>query len=982
MALNTEQANLILTINGTQAGTTLKDLRNKSKDLQRALDETSDPKEFARLTNELRAVNTQLADARAATRGVSSAMAQARTEGGLFSKVMSGAASVFLGGGILGIVQSIGSGILNLGKTAIQASADMESLKATVEVFLGSGKAATQFLKDIQKFAAQTPFEFPELAKAGKSLLAFGYSGDEAMKLLKRLGDVSAAAQVPIGELSAIIGKAKLGQKIQGEELNQLADRGINIFPELAKVLGTTEDQIKKLGSDGKIAYADLEKAITLATDKGGQFYGLMDKQSKTFSGLMSTLKDNFGQFVQSIFTGSTEALKPAIAAVSDFFGQLTDLIREGKQPVGEYAEVIQFAATILRGLGSVFGIVWEAGKILLGFFLEQIKVTAYLGNRLGELVNWFVNLAAEAKKIPLIAFFFKPVLDAVGLLSDLLGNASATFAGFRAAAQQAVTNVQNYFRALVYDAEILGEKIAGALVFDKALKAGAQARIAELEKQKGALFQAGKSVEQAYSDGRNAAIAIQTKVEADGEAKKKAAAKKGGPDPKEAEKAAKDHLKKLKEYYDIQLKEAELYWDKEALLNENAFLNKTRNESDYVEQESIIAVNKYDLLLKIQREYLTKLKAGTIDYLETEKKILELEKKKLEADAKIAPRRATVTEALPTFKPVRVEEDPTKAVLRGIQTAAEAEKNGLQQRFAQILFGEQELAIARLEIQSRAYDAQLEALTKAGQKETDEYKRISEAKKDTDKDVFENKKKLKEYEEALEQAKIGIAQSAIQAGIELLSIDEAARKKHAAAIKAFEIGAVWVSFFAETQGIWKNAHTTLPPGIATGVAVAQTAIAAVRAGIATAKIAKQQFGLGGIAKLGVFGGRPHSSGGTKGVFEDGTAVEVERDEAFVVLNRKSTGLLQRLSALNVAGGGVPFFANGGVLSLNTTPSVPTSMGGATVVNVDMVPVVTQLEVLTRTVANQQTQMRAILVRSELEAAVEQDAKDKAAASW
>jgi hypothetical protein len=83
-----------------------------------------------------------------------------------------------------------------------------------------------------------------------------------------------------------------------------------------------------------------------------------------------------------------------------------------------------------------------------------------------------------------------------------------------------------------------------------------------------------------------------------------------------------------------------------------------------------------------------------------------------------------------------------------------------------------------------------------------------------------------------------------------------------------------------------------------------------------------------------------------------------------------------------VAGGGVPFFANGGVLSLNTTPSVPTSMGATSVVNVDLMPVVSQLEVLTRTVANQQTQMRAILVRSELEAAVEQDAKDKAAASW
>ncbi|MEG7685978.1 tape measure protein, partial [Listeria monocytogenes] len=79
-----------------------------------------------------------------------------------------------------------------------------------------------------------------------------------------------------------IVGKAKLGQKIQGEELNQLADRGINLFPELAKVLKTNEENIKKLGSEGKIAYSDLEKAIELATEKGGKFNGLMEKQSQT----------------------------------------------------------------------------------------------------------------------------------------------------------------------------------------------------------------------------------------------------------------------------------------------------------------------------------------------------------------------------------------------------------------------------------------------------------------------------------------------------------------------------------------------------------------------------------------------------------------------------------------------------------------------------------------------------------------------------
>jgi len=69
------------------------------------------------------------------------------------------------------------------------------------------------------------------------------------------------------------------------------------------------------------------------------------------------------------------------------------------------------------------------------------------------------------------------------------------------------------------------------------------------------------------------------------------------------------------------------------------------------------------------------------------------------------------------------------------------------------------------------------------------------------------------------------------------------------------------------------------------------------------------------FAKGGVFGGKSHSSGGTKGTFDDGTQIEVEKDEAFFVLNKRSTGMISRLSAINQAGGGVPLMEKGGALT-------------------------------------------------------------------
>jgi hypothetical protein len=66
------------------------------------------------------------------------------------------------------------------------------------------------------------------------------------------------------------------------------------------------------------------------------------------------------------------------------------------------------------------------------------------------------------------------------------------------------------------------------------------------------------------------------------------------------------------------------------------------------------------------------------------------------------------------------------------------------------------------------------------------------------------------------------------------------------------------------------------------------------------------------FAKGGVFGGKSHSNGGTKGTFEDGTQIEVERDEAFFVLNRNATKQIGLLDRINRSTGGVPLMQNGG----------------------------------------------------------------------
>ena len=101
----------------------------------------------------------------------------------------------------------------------------------------------------------------------------------------------------------------------------------------------------------------------------------------------------------------------------------------------------------------------------------------------------------------------------------------------------------------------------------------------------------------------------------------------------------------------------------------------------------------------------------------------------------------------------------------------------------------------------------------------------------------------------------------------------------------------------------------TIPPPAGVILAGVTAALGAVEiAAIASAPTPK--FEKGG----GLFGGKPHSQGGTKGYFDDGTNIEVEKDEMFFILNKNAKDQISMLSHLNTSTGGVPLMENGGVM--------------------------------------------------------------------
>lgn len=258
-----------------------------------------------------------------------------------------------------------GVGFTMLLKNAAQASIAYEKLHISMSVMLGSASKATETLEKFSKFATATPFTDDQVNQAGKALVAFGVSTDEVIEKMTRIGDISAGVGKDFNELALIYGKAKVAGTLYAEDINQLLEAGIPIMGEFAKQLGTTEGQVKKMASEGKLTFEMFDKAMVSMTESGSKFGGMMDKQSQSIGGKLSTIESNLSNLLKTTGDSMMVALSPAV----DIIGKITDALSKGAKEAGPFAKTMITVGTGVAGL--------TVAILALGSGLSALGVTA-----------------------------------------------------------------------------------------------------------------------------------------------------------------------------------------------------------------------------------------------------------------------------------------------------------------------------------------------------------------------------------------------------------------------------------------------------------------------------------------------------------------------------------------------------------------------------------------------------------------------------
>lgn len=219
-------------------------------------------------------------------------------------------------------------------------AANLEQAEVAFTTMLGSADKAKSAIADITAFSAKTPFQMPDLVEMGRGLLSAKTSAEQLVPTMRVLGDISAATNTPLSEMTDIYTKIKLQGKAGLEEIMQLARRNVPIFEELEKVTGQNRTALLDMVSDGQIGITEIQKAFINLTSAGGTFENMMDKQSGTMAGLWSTLTDNINLTAVEIANALSSSL--------NFKGALRGLI--------EFTEWIRIKVTRSAMIISVIG--------------------------------------------------------------------------------------------------------------------------------------------------------------------------------------------------------------------------------------------------------------------------------------------------------------------------------------------------------------------------------------------------------------------------------------------------------------------------------------------------------------------------------------------------------------------------------------------------------------------------------------------------
>jgi tape measure domain-containing protein len=237
-------------------------------------------------------------------------------------------------------------------------------------------------------------FDAKAIQDAGRDLLKAKVPVDQITGRMEQLGAIAIATKTPIEDLSRIYRQGMAKGAFQTDLVNQMAERGIDIYAALTAVTGKSGEALADAMQKGEIGAAQMNAAIDHMTLNHGIYAGVVENVAQTAAGMWAQSTSNIAMSLQTMFTGASSDSKSWLASFVD----LTEQMKQRAAAVAPVvSQVVQTIGAFFYGLYSVAATVWAA---IFG------TANATFGGMLNTVMEWvtkfrwfFTNL------VPLVQF-------------------------------------------------------------------------------------------------------------------------------------------------------------------------------------------------------------------------------------------------------------------------------------------------------------------------------------------------------------------------------------------------------------------------------------------------------------------------------------------------------------------------------------------------------------------------------------------------
>lgn len=256
--------------------------------------------------------------------------------------------------------------------------ADVQQADVVMETMGLNEQDRGKLIGQYKGLAQNTPYSTGSISMLGSGLLSAGMSQDDLPGALKGAINTGALYGMSLEDIALPLKQIQAKGRLQGDDVNQLVDRGIPIYKWLADQKGVDQSKIPDLVTKGQVSSDDVFKALAKNSEGGAEKAA-------------GTLKGSWTNFLSSISQGGEAFLTPLV-------GPLTDLLKGAKDTITTMKPALsilgQVTGVIVKGLTPALPVLIPlvatvtAGIVALAVAAKAALVVKSLATGLGLIAR------------------------------------------------------------------------------------------------------------------------------------------------------------------------------------------------------------------------------------------------------------------------------------------------------------------------------------------------------------------------------------------------------------------------------------------------------------------------------------------------------------------------------------------------------------------------------------------------------------------